>query len=303
MRYLEDLYRLYKEQKENPIPELKDIEIDRNKLKNKFMELQQTLQESTQPKPDLEFGEIYYLISERGIPIFFMINGKLEGSSQNLYSVYKVSDFVDFATEEDFIFELNELPYMVETWNEFYIPLEEIEKAVYIGKLTDEDIDLLLKILDEGIEIPPEKRGLAILEDGNFIQNRFKEDEVEDVKEYKARIFGYFDDLEEKAEIDFLEELLYKSLEEQKDSIEIPNLAYAAEGELFAERKDFKMMKEGNELTVKITNKDLIGKKGKIHIFGKTIEGTIPEVFKIKIPQNLQNVSIEFIADNLKIEV
>ncbi len=301
MKYLEELYKLYKEQKKNPLPDMEILpSISEEKVKEGFEKLQKEIKERKKEKPDLEFGEVYYFISDRNIPIFFMINGQLKDS--NLYSVYKVSDFIDFATQDDFIFELNGLTYMVETWNEFYLPLEEIKKAVYIGKLSDEDIEILLKVLDEGVEIPQEKRGLTILEDGNYIQNLFKEDEVDDIKEYKVNIFGYFEELEEKAEIKFLEDMLYKSLEEQKESIELPELAYAAKEEYFAERKDFKVMKEEDEIVVKITNKDLIGKEGKIKIFNKTIEGIIPETFKIKIPENLQKVSIEYIADNIKIE-
>ncbi len=302
MKYLEDLYKLYKEQKENPLPEIETLpEIDKEKIKEKFNEFQKTIKKEEKiEKPDLEFGEIYYFVSDRNIPIFFMINGELEDSKKNLYSVYKVSDFVDFATQDDFIFDLNDLPYMVETWNEFYIPLEQIQKAVYIGKLSDEDIETLLKVLDEGVEIPQEKRGLTIFEEGEYIQNKFKEDEVEDVKEFKSNIFQYFDDLEETAQIQFLDKMLYNSLEGQ--NIELPEIAYAAEEEHYTEREDFEMIKEGNELIVKVTNKELIGKKGKIQIFGKTIEGTIPEMFKIKLPENLKMVSIEYIADNLKIE-
>ena len=203
MRYLENIYEMYKEQKKNPLPEIENLpEVDKEKIKEKFNEFQQNIKKEEKiEKPDLEFGEFYYFVSDRNIPIFFMINGELEDSNQNLYSVYKVSDFVDFATQDDFIFDLNDLPYMVETWNEFYIPLEQIKKAVYIGKLSDEDIDILLKVLDEGAEIPQEKRGLTILEEGNYIQNLFKQDEVEDVAEYKVNIFGYFEDLEEKAEV------------------------------------------------------------------------------------------------------
>ena len=301
MKYLEELYKLYKEQKKNPLPDMEILpSISEQKVKEGFETLQKEIKEGKKEKPDLEFGEVYYFISDRNIPIFFMINGQLEDS--NFYSVYKVSDFIDFATQDDFIFELNGLTYMVETWNEFYLPLEEIKKAIYIGKLSDEDIEILLKVLDEGVEIPQEKRGLTILEDGNYIQNLFKEDEVDDIKEYKVNIFGYFEELEEKAEIQFLEDMLYKSLEEQKEDIELPQLAYAAKEEYFAERKDFKVMKEEDEIVVKITNKDLIGKEGKIKIFNKTIEGIIPETFKIKIPENLQKVSIEYIADNIKIE-
>ena len=296
MKYLEALYQQYKEQKKNPIPEIEDIETDKNKLKNKFMELQQTLKENTQPKPDLEFGEIYYLISERGIPMFFMINGELEGSSQNLYSVYKVSDFVDFATEEDFIFELNGLPYMVETWNEFYIPLEEIEKAVYIGKLSDEDIDLLLKILDEGIEIPPEKRGLAILENGNFIQNRFKEDEVEDVKEYKARIFGYFDDLEEKQ----IKQVIYippERLEKQ--------LLAAGEEKTVYRGKNFTLFYNKEEKILELEPaEELIDKPAVMEIFGEKREfENLPKVIQIAIPEEFkENINIDYIGQNIIIK-
>ncbi len=296
MKYLEALYQQYKEQKKNPIPEIEDIETDKNKLKNKFMELQQTLKENTQTKPVLEFGEIYYLISERGIPMFFMINGELEGSSQNLYSVYKVSDFVDFATEEDFIFELNGLPYMVETWNEFYIPLEEIEKAVYIGKLSDEDIDLLLKILDEGIKIPPEKRGLSILEEGYFIQNRFKEDEVEDVKEYKARIFEYFDDLEEKQS----KQVIYippERLEKQ--------LLAAGEEKTVYRGKNFTLFYNKEEKVLELEpDEELIDKPAVVEIFGEKHEfENFPKVIQIAIPEEFKdNINIDYIGQNIIIK-
>lgn len=301
MKYLEHLYKLYKEQKKNPFPDMENLpSVSKEKLKEISNKLQTPAEQGKKENPDLEFGEVYYFISDRDIPIFFMINGKLEGS--NLYSVYKVSDYIDFATQNDFIIELNGLPYMVETWNEFYLPSEIIERSLYIGKLSNEDIEILLKVLDEAAEIPQEKRGLTIDSEGNYIQNRFKKDEVDDVKEFKVNIFSYFDDLERQAEIKFLEKMLYKSLEEQEESIEVPELAYAAQEEFYAERKDFEMIKENDQLIIKITNENLIDKEGKIHIFNKIIEGTIPEIFKIKLPEKLQKVSIEYIADNIKIE-
>lgn len=303
MRYLEELYKLYKQQKKNPLPDMENLpSIKEEKVEESFNKLQ-TANKKKEENPDLEFGEVYYFISDRNIPIFFMINGKLEGSNENLYSVYKVSDFIDFATDKDFITEINGLSYMVETWNEFYLPLEVIKKAFYVGKLSNEDISILLKVLDENAEIPQEKRGLTILENGNYVQNRFKEDEVDDVKEFKVNIFGYFEDLEEKEEIKFLEELLYKSLEEQEEKIKLPELAYAAQEETFAQRENFKVIKENDELIIKITEPDLVGKKGKIKIFNKIIEGIIPQIFKIKLPEKLKKVSIEYIADNIKIEV
>ncbi len=303
MKYLEELYKLYKQHKKNPLPDMENLpSIKEEKVEESFNKLQ-TANKKKEENPDLEFGEVYYFISDRNIPIFFMINGKLEGSNENLYSVYKVSDFIDFATDKDFITEINGLSYMVETWNEFYLPLEVIKKAFYVGKLSNEDISILLKVLDENAEIPQEKRGLTILENGNYVQNKFKEDEVDDVKEFKVNIFGYFEDLEEKEEIKFLEELLYKSLEEQEEKIKLPELAYAAQEETFAQRENFKVIKENDELIIKITEPDLVGKKGKIKIFNKIIEGIIPQIFKIKLPEKLKKVSIEYIADNIKIEV
>ena len=303
MKFLEEVYKQYREQKENPTFEIEEIKLEENpKLNKLYEEITKKLEKEVpkeENKKEFEFGEVYYFLNEENIPIYFMLDGKID--DYNLYSVYKVSDFPEFATQKDFIFELNNLPYMVETWNEFYLTQEEIENALFIGKIEDNDLDILERVIDEGEQIPEEKNGVTIFEDGNYIQLKFQNDEVEDVKYYKLRIFQIFEEIEEKEEIEFLEDLLYRSLEEQ-ENIQIPEIAYASEEETFAERDDFIMMKEGDELIIRVTDDSIVGKKGKIKIFGKTIEMEIPKEFKIKIPEKLSKVSIEYIADNLKIE-
>ena len=304
MRYLEELYELYKKQKKEitfdfeALPEIQDEKLTEIEQKLK----QEKKEERTEyQKPEFEFGEIYYYITPENIPIFFMINGKIEGT--DYYSVYKVSDFPDFATQNDFLFELDGLAYMVELWNEFFLTEDEIKDALFIGKLSEEEAQILEKAIDQEAEIPQDRRGLTILEGGNYVQFKFKNDEIEDVRDYQLRIFHVFETIEEKEEIEYLNQLLYKSLEEQENQIQVPEEAYASEEELFTEREDFIMRKEGNELIVRVINKNLVGKEGKIKIFGKVIEGTVPPEFKIKIPEKLKNISIEHIADNIKIEV
>jgi len=298
MRYLENVYEMYKEQKKNPLPEIENLpEVDKEKIKKKFNEFQKNIKKEEKiEKPDLEFGEVYYFISDRGIPIFFMVNGELEGSKQNLYSVYKVSDFVDFATKDDFIFNLNDLPYMVETWNEFYIPLEQIKKAVYIGKLSDEDVDVLLKVLDEGAEIPQEKRGLTILEEGNYIQNLFKQDEVEDVAEYKVNIFGYFEDLKKTFE-DTIIELPPERLKEQPLVAGEEKTVYRGENFILFYNK------EKREIELE-PSEDLINKSVAIKIFDEEFGfRNLPEEVKLKIPEEYKGgINIDYIGKNIELE-
>ena len=289
MRYLEKIYRLYVESKKMPEIKIEEItEEEKIEIEKKFRGFPVEKKQENIQKNKLRFGEVYFFIDR--VPIYFMINANLDG----FYSVYKVSDFVDFATNRDYIFKLNGLYYMLETWNEFFLTEEEIKNALFIGKIPEEDLKILDAIIYEGKEIPENKRGLTLLPKGNYIQYKFQKDELEDVYKYTVRIFHIIE------EEDFMNSI-YNSLIERE--IPVPSVAAAAGKELFAERKDFLMRKEKDELIVKVINKNLIGKNGDITIFGKEYTGIIPEYFRIKIPERLSEVSVEYFADNLKIEV
>ncbi|WP_456382975.1 hypothetical protein [Persephonella sp.] len=293
MRYLEQIFNIYLENKKNPIP---DLNIDLTSVEKK--EIPILPRKEKDKKPHFEFGEVYFFVNKKGVPIFFMINGKVEESKNELYSVYKVSDFTEFATQKDFIFEMNNLSYIVETWNEFYLYKDSIENALFIGKLSNEDLYILQDVLDGIIEIPQEKRGLTIPEDGNYIQHKFQEEEVKDIETYKSLIFEIFEDIEVEEEINFLEEMLSKSLEE----VEVPELVFASEEETYAEKEDFILLKEQNIIRIKITNKQLIGKKVLMEIFGKKIKTILPEEFKFALPEKLKDISIEYLANNIRLE-
>ncbi|SNZ09129.1 hypothetical protein SAMN06265182_1485 [Persephonella hydrogeniphila] len=290
MRYLERIYELYKKSKKKPEIEIEEItEEEKREIEKIFQIVEEEKSDKKNiQKNELQFGEVYFFIDE--VPIYFMLNAVLDG----FYSVYKVSDFVDFATNRDYVFKLNGLYYMVETWNEFFLTEDEIKKSLFIGRVPDEDLKILDSVLYEGKKIPENKRGLTLLPEGNYIQYKFQKEEIEDVYKYIVRIF---DILEEE---DFMNSI-YNSLVERE--IPLPEVAAAGEKDTFAERPDFLIRKEKDELIVKVINKNLIGKNGEITIFSKEYTGIIPEYFRIKIPERLSEVSVEYFADNLKIKV
>ena len=290
MRYLEEIYNLYKQQKENPILDIQDS--GEKEVIN--LSFNKSDKEITQ---NFEFGEIYYFLTENRTPVFFMINGKIEESKKNLYSVYKVSDFIDFATQEDFLFELNGLPYMVETWNEFYLYEDDIKEALFLGKLSEEEISILENAIDGISEIPEERRGLTIPDDENsYIQNRFKEDELNDVLPYKTLIFKLFEDIGEK-EVEFIIELPPERLENQP-------LAAAEEIQSYTGENFVLFLNKDKKILILEPFDEVKGKKGTIKVFNKEykVDG-IPEEIYLRIPEEIKDINLIYIGGNITIEV
>ncbi|GEM_PF-3068405 len=125
-------------------------------------------------KPDFEIGELYMVdiptlpsaISEGNTQgdltagdaqadsfIFLLI-----GETGSFYTGFKVSEWVEFATSEDFIFEFAKDKWLA-IMEELYIPKDKVNR--YIGKIDQLYLDILFDNQINQIPIPPQWTGLT----------------------------------------------------------------------------------------------------------------------------------------------
>ncbi|WP_457641435.1 hypothetical protein [Persephonella sp.] len=146
-----------------------------------FAYLNEIVEVEPEKKPKIEKGNIY-LTFEDHIPIYYIIYDQID---ENTYEVLKVSDWVELGNENDLLTRINDEWFIVETWNNFYLTADHINRSIFFSKISDKDFDLIKKFLSGGIkELPREKRGLTTGE-GSY-QMKFHEKESEIVRKYKA---------------------------------------------------------------------------------------------------------------------
>lgn len=95
---------------------------------------------------------------------------------------YKVSEWVDFATQEDFVFTFAKQRWVAIMECELQIPFRNLTK---IGNLEKRDVDLLYDYFINGKPLPLTHVGLTIpMEDDSYPQVSFRLLEMTDVVKY-----------------------------------------------------------------------------------------------------------------------
>lgn len=129
-----------------------------------------------------------YAFDYEGINVFAIIIGK----EDQYYEVIKASRYIDLANQNDMLFTINGEQYIAETWNSFYLTLEELSSSLYIGKLLSEELQTIIDYRSgELAELPEDRRGLTVIEGLNtFPQNKFHAVEAKIVEKLAApRLF------------------------------------------------------------------------------------------------------------------
>lgn len=139
--------------------------------------------ESDTVQPEYEIGELF-LVDD----FLFLLVGEVD----DFYTGYKVSEWVDFATHKDFIFEYEGDKYFAILEHELYIPKNKV--AHYIGTISDKYIDVLYEHESTGEPIPDSYTGLTIPYDPSYPQIKFRQEEMKEVRHYIANQFLIFEE-------------------------------------------------------------------------------------------------------------
>lgn len=274
MRYFESMYKLYIELEE----ELSKSEGKKSyKIKNK--------------KTNPEFGDVYFYSNENLYYVF------VEDIDDNFFRLIKMSPFWVLANQNDVILEFDGDKWVVEPWNEFYFESDEFANSTYLGKLNNDDIELLKKVIYENEPIPDSKRGLKVPENKDFFQIKFHKKESEKVRKYKMKIFKYMEEKEQIEEIEILR-IPPERLELQPLAASEEKYTYLSEEKGFALYYD----KKENLIELTIIKDELIGKPAVLKIFTDTYNyESLPKNIKIEVPEG-KEANIDYIGKNIYIE-
>ena len=284
MREIERIYLAYLNEIEKS---LEDIETtykldpsSKEKIKRLFT-LINIKPEKKQEK--IEIGNIY-LTFEEHIPIYYIIYDQID----DLYEVLKMSDWVELGNENDLLTGINDEWFIVETWNNFYLTADQINRSIFYGKIPKEDFDLVRKFLNGEIkELPREKRGLKASE-GSY-QMKFHEKESEIVRKYKLLPFEQLPELENTIKLPPKREILLELVAGKEKT--------TAFGENFVLHKDL----ENNRIEL-ILPKELQGKKGIITILDQTYQiDHIPEKIYLKPTEEIKKIDVEKLAQKISV--
>jgi len=105
------------------------------------------------------------------------------------YKFAKVSEWWELGNQNDMLVFLDDEPFIIETWNIFYLTEEELKKARKMFELQSEDKEILKKVIFNNEKIPENKRMSEIPPIDSYPQMKFHRLEASDVKELAIRVF------------------------------------------------------------------------------------------------------------------
>lgn len=246
-------------------------------------------EESFKPKqPNItgEFGEI--CLMDKGA--LFL----LTGVSGRYATGYKVSEWVDFATQNDFIFKFQGQTWVAILEHELWVPKKNLKS---IGMMDENYLDIFFEFDVNGKDLPQSHTGLTIpLDDENYPQNKFRQLEMADLAEY---IFSQFDALNE-AENNIIRLDEFKSLFKSKLK-KIDFSKAAASSSKTACGENFILYYENNILIIQIDSNFV--SQGLLNI---TIDGdeftVISENNRIEVEIFEDYLPLEYLAQKIKIK-
>ncbi|HHG75456.1 MAG TPA: hypothetical protein ENK22_10435 [Persephonella sp.] len=286
MREIERIYLAYLDEVENPIEEIREekftYKLDKSQ-KEKIKRMFTKINIEPEKKSEIHKGNIY-LMFEDYIPIYYLIYDQID----DLYEVLKMSDWVELGNENDLLTKINDEWFIVETWNNFYLTADQINRSIFYGKIPKEDFDLVRKFLNGEIkELPREKRGLKAGE-GSY-QMKFHEKESEIVRKYKLLPFEQLPELENTIKLPPKREILLELVAGKEKT--------TAFGENFVLHKDL----ENNRIEL-ILPKELQGKKGIITVLDQTYQiDHIPEKIYLKPTEEIKKIDVEKLAQKISV--
>lgn len=235
--------------------------------------------------PEYRLGELFFVDD-----FIFLLTGEAE----DFYTGFKVSEWVDFATHEDFVFEFNGDKWFAIMEHELYIPRNEV--IYYIGELSEEYSDVLFEYIIGEKKLPPKYTGLTIPYDNNYIQVKFRQEEMKKVKHYIANQFTIIDDVPPLYEFHVFKDLFIDKLKK----IEYPKAAGSyvstAKGENFILNYD----KSSGILTLLIHKDKGKPSKLKVNFDGEELTCVVVDDM-VTFELNDIYVNIEYLVNKIKI--
>jgi len=234
--------------------------------------------------PKYEIGELFIVDG-----FIFLLIGEVD----NYYTGYKVSEWVDFATSKDLIFEYDGDKYFAILEHELFVPKDNVNS--FIGKLEEKYIDILFNY-EQGDIIPSEFSGLTIPEDEEYVQNKFRIEEMREVRGYIANQFLIFD---EELEVLDLSDFKQQFVDKIK-SLNYPKAAYSSTDTAQGENFILKYDKSRGVLTLLLFDKNIESKIIKIIVEG--------DEFLCKVEDNMINfdiiddfINLDYLANKIKV--
>jgi hypothetical protein len=205
---LKDIYEIYTKLKLNNEESGAGDKGDYKEFMNTIKEIRI---ESDHSKPAPEIGELYIVDGK----FMFLLTGEVSG----FFTGFKVTEWVDFATQNDFVFKFETDEYFAFMDYELYIP-KNLPMA-YVGILEDKYVDVLFEYTVNGVDIPKKYKGLTIpIDDENYYQVKFRNQEIADVLPYHFNQF-------EVSDVIFFSELK-DSIKQRIEKINYPKAAATA---------------------------------------------------------------------------
>ena len=283
--YFEETYKLYIDSlKENIEENLKKIAEEMN--------LEYKEQKPNKNTKIPEFGDIFQLFQNK-LPIYYLFIEK----ENDLYKVVKVSEWWRLANQNDMLIEVLGEPFIIETWNTFYLTKEEIENSQFLDTLNEEDKKILKTFLEGKIDqLPQNKRGLTVPEGNyNFYQNKFHKKESEIVRDFALRVFDIIEE-DEKS--------LMATIELPPERLEKQLLAAGEEKTVYRGDNFILFIDEENKIIELEPSEELIGKSVLLKVYDEEYRfENLPEKIKLLIPEKYTGkINIDYIGRNIHIE-
>lgn len=173
---LKSIYKIYQNKTEQELPEPKGNY-------ETFLKMMQYIKRKPIEKytPEYEIGEVF-LVDE----LLFLLIGELCDDDKlplDKYLGYPVSEFVEFASSYDIIFEFDDFKWVAIT-EQIVIPKNKLFDSICLGKISDEYIQVFEDYFS-GKPIDQKYTGLTILHgDEGFEQVLFRQNELKKLSQY-----------------------------------------------------------------------------------------------------------------------
>ncbi|GAB6078762.1 hypothetical protein [Hydrogenobaculum acidophilum] len=292
MRAIEAIFQSYLDEIENtPYDEQNILDINLTDKDKEFVNMfKKAVIVPKQDRIPIDKGNIY-LTFKNHIPIYYLVYEEYEN---NIFEVLKATTWVELTNHEDFIVDINSELFAVEIWNNFYLKEDDIKNSVFIGKILEEDMEVINKYKNGLIEeLPLEKRGVFSLNPVSY-QQFFHKKESEIVREYK---FFIFEENENLSEFIFVDTTKHYDI---KFALAAGVEKTTARGDTFVLEKDL----ENKLIAMHILEEELLNKSVVLKILGQDYKiEELPDIIYIQTSDDVENIDLEEFAKKISIEV
>ncbi|MGC9144333.1 hypothetical protein [Hydrogenobaculum sp.] len=292
MRIIEAIFQSYLDEIENkPYEENDNIDINLTEKDEELIDMFK--KPAIVPKQDritVDKGNIY-LTFKNHIPIYYVVYEVFE---EGIFEVLKATTWIELTNHEDYIISVNGETLAIEIWNNFYLKEDDIKNSVFIGKILEEDMEII-KSYKSGLleELPLEKRGVYSVNPTSY-QQLFHKKESEIVREYKFFIFEEDENWDNVISVDTTKH------DDIKFSLAASVEKTTARGDAFVLEKDV----ENKLIVMHILEEELLNKSVVLRILGEDYKiEELPDTIYIQPSDDVENIDLEEFAKKISIEV